>query len=73
MLDASIGKSIRLSGGKRLNINLQMVNLTNNRNLSTGGYEQSRNDRVYDYMFSKNSYRFYANAINAFLNIGLRF
>ncbi len=73
MLDASIGKSIRLSGGKRLSINLQMVNLTNNRNLCTGGYEQSRNDRVYDYIFSKNSYRFYANAINAFLNVGLRF
>jgi hypothetical protein len=73
MLDASIGKSIRLSGGKRLSINLQMVNLTNNRNLCTGGYEQSRNDRVYDYVFSKNAYRFYANAINAFLNVGLRF
>ena len=41
--------------------------------MRTGGYEQNRADRSYDYQFSKNSYYYYANAINAFLNIGLRF
>ncbi|MBR4528435.1 MAG: TonB-dependent receptor [Bacteroidaceae bacterium] len=73
MLDASIGKSLNLSRGKRLNLNLAVQNMTNNRNMRTGGYEQNRADRSYDYQFSKNSYYYYANAINAFLNIGLRF
>ena len=72
MLDASIGKSIRLSRGRRLSVNLQLQNITNNRNLSTGGYEQNRNDRS-EYQFSKNPYKYYANAFNAFLNLGLRF
>ena len=73
MLDASIGKSITLSGGKRLNINLQVQNITNNTKLKTGGYEQNRADRSYDYIFSRNSFYYYANAINAFLNISLKF
>ena len=73
MLDASISKNINLKGGKRLNINLQVQNLTNNRNMRTGGYEQNRANRAYDYQFSKNNYYYYASALNAFLNIGLRF
>ncbi len=73
MLDASIGKSITLPTGQRLSVNLQLQNLTNNQNLRTGGYEQNRKDRSYDYVFSKNSYYFYANAINAFLNVSLKF
>lgn len=72
MLDASIGRQFYLAHGNRLSVSLQLVNITNNRNLCTGGYEQSRNDRS-EYQFSKNPYKFYANAINAFLNIGLRF
>jgi len=72
MLDASIGHQFYLPHGNRLSVNLQLVNITNNRNLCTGGYEQSRNDRS-EYQFSKNPYKFYANAVNAFLNIGLRF
>ena len=73
MLDASIGKSIYLPGGKRLSINLQVQNITNNTNLKTGGYEQNRADRPYDYIFSRNNFYYYANAINAFLNISLKF
>lgn len=72
MLDFSIGKSIRFSGS-RLNINLQVQNVTNNTNMKTGGYEQNRADRSYDYIFSRNNFYYYANAINVFLNIGLRF
>ncbi len=72
MLDASIGHQFYLPHDRRLNVNLQVINITNNRNLCTGGYEQSRNDRS-EYQFSKNSYIFYANAINAFLNVSLRF
>lgn len=73
MLDASIGKSIYLPGSKRLNINLQIQNLTNNTNMKTGGYEQNRANRSYDYMFSNNNYYYYANGINAFLNVSLKF
>ncbi|MCI5491598.1 MAG: TonB-dependent receptor [Prevotellaceae bacterium] len=72
MLDASIGRSIFLKNGKRLSINLQVQNITNNTNLKTGGYEQNRADRS-TYIFSKNSYYYYANAINAFLNVSLKF
>ena len=78
MLDASIGKYIRLKKGKSLSINLSVQNITNNRNLKTGGYEQNRSDNYNTgnakaYSFSKNSKYYYANAINGFLNIGFKF
>lgn len=78
MLDASIGKSINLRGGKRLNINLMLQNILNNEDMITGGYEQNRGDSYADgseriYKFSKNPYLYYANAFNFYLNIGLRF
>ena len=78
MLDLSVGRYIRLKGGKSLSINLQVQNATNNRNLRTGGYEQNRDD-FYNtgvakaYRFSRNSKYYYANAINAFLNVGFKF
>ena len=86
MLDASIGKYIRLKGGKSISINLSLQNLTNNTNMRTGGYEQNRDDNYYNesggeytkgenkaYRFSKNAKYYYANAFNAFLNIGFKF
>lgn len=87
MVDASIGKSISLRGGKKLNINLSLNNILNNQNLVTGGYEQNRDDGYWNkngdnyvkdeeertYKFSKNPYLYYANAFNAYLNIGFRF
>ena len=78
MVDASIGKSINLRGGKKLNINLSLNNILNNQNMITGGYEQNRGDSYADgeartYKFSENPYLYYANAFNAYLNIGLRF
>ncbi len=78
MLDASIGKYIRLKKGKSLSINLSVQNITNNRNLKTGGYEQNRDDNYSSgekkaYSFSKNSKYYYANSINGFLNIGFKF
>jgi len=87
MIDASIGKSIRLRHGKTMSINLQGQNLTNNTNLKTGGYEQNRDDSYYNtygtgdgskgmdkaYKFSKNPKYYYANAINFFLNVGYKF
>ena len=78
MLDASIGKYIRLKNGRSLSINLSMNNILNNTNLRTGGYEQSRDDtyetgEARTYVFSKNSKYYYAPAFNAFLNLGYRF
>ena len=78
MLDGSIGRSIRLRGGRAVSINLQLQNITNNCNLRTGGFEQNRDD-LYNtgvarsYKFSKNSKYYYANAFNAFLNVNYRF
>ena len=48
MLDASIGKYIRLKNGKSLSINLSVNNILNNTNLRTGGYEQNRDDSYDD-------------------------
>ena len=64
--------------GKSLSINLQVQNLTNNCNMKTGGYEQNRDDNYSSgyakaYVFSKNPKYYYANALNAFLNIGFKF
>ena len=78
MVDASIGKSISLRRGKKLNLNLSLNNILNNQNMITGGYEQNRGDSYADgeartYKFSKNPFLYYANAFNAYLNIGLRF
>ena len=78
IVDASIGKSISLRGGKKLNLNLSLSNLLNNQKLITGGYEQNRDDSYADgsertYKFSKNPYLYYANAFNFYLNIGFRF
>lgn len=78
MVDASIGKSINLRGGKKLNINLSLNNILNNQKMITGGYEQNRGDVYADgdartYKFSKNPFLYYANAFNAYLNVGLRF
>ena len=80
MLDLSIGKHIRLRRGRSISINLSLNNVTNNRKLRTGGYEMNRDDYYNNsqhtqraYSFSNNSKYYYANAFNAFLNIGYRF
>lgn len=83
MLDASIGHQFRFKNNKALSVNLNMSNLTNNRKIVTGGFEQSRknysalsnggqgNKRVYD--FSKNPRKFYALGFNYMLNLNYRF
>ena len=78
MLDLSIGKYIRLQRGRSLSVNLQLQNVTNNRNLRTGGYEQNRDDfynsgEARAYQFSKNSKYYYANGFNFYLNVGFKF
>ncbi|MDD4609615.1 MAG: TonB-dependent receptor [Bacteroidaceae bacterium] len=68
MLDASIGKYIRLSKGRSISINLSGNNLLNKTDQRTGGYEQNRIDG--DKYQSK---YFYARGINGYLNISYRF
>jgi len=83
MLDASIGRSIRLKHGQ-LSINLQLTNLLNNRKMVTGGYEQGRSNYSINsttdeisttrlYRFDRNPKKYYAYGINGMLNIGYRF
>ena len=83
MLDASIGKSLRLKKGRSLSINLMLTNLLNNTHIVTGGYEQSRSDytvkddgslnNVRAYKFSLNPKKYYAYGINGMLNIAYKF
>ena len=78
MLDASIGKSLYLSHGRSMSINLMITNLLNNQNIVTGGYEQSRADYTASgnercYKFSKNPMKYYAYGINGMLNIAYKF
>lgn len=77
MLDGSIGRSIYLKRGM-LSINLMVTNILNNRNLCTGGYEQSRSNYISSgnlrgYNFAKNPMKFYAYGTNGMLNITYRF
>ncbi|MBQ8050728.1 MAG: TonB-dependent receptor [Bacteroidaceae bacterium] len=82
MLDGSIGKGFRMNHGRYLSINLMVTNITNNRKLCTGGYEQSRNtsyttregqDVNRTYNFQRNPKKFYAQGINGMLNLSYRF
>ncbi len=86
MLDASIGKTLRVGRGKQLSINLSLTNILNNQKICTGGYEQSRSDytvkeengqtmmnNVRAYKFSLNPKKYYAYGINGMLNLTYRF
>lgn len=46
IIDVSVGKLIYLANRQSLSINLSVTNLTNNVNLKTGGYQQSRLPRA---------------------------
>lgn len=68
LANASIGKFIRLKGGKSLNINLMANNVLNRKNVKTSGFEQNRIDGN-----TYKPYYYYMQGINGFLMIGLRF
>lgn len=86
MLDASIGRQFYV-WHHPLSVNLQLCNLTNRRNITTGGYEQSRSNysvtesdnsgadpvTMRTYNFEKNAKRFYAQGFNFLLNLNYRF
>ena len=73
MLNLSVGKLIYLDRKNSLSINVTLSNITNNKNLQTGGYEQGR----FDFSnFDENKYPnkyYYAQGINVFANVGYKF
>jgi hypothetical protein len=78
-VDVSVGKSIRINYKYYLNINLSATNILNNRNLKTGGYEQSRFSTSNEtttpetYLNRFPSKYFYAYGSTIYLNVGFRF
>lgn len=72
-LNASIGKAIYFNRKVSLNINLNVYNILNNRNIVTYAYQQGRMD-VTNYDVNKYPNRYnYAQGIRLFLNVGVRF
>lgn len=77
-VDISISKLIYLKGGKQLNINLNAMNILNNRNVRTGGYEQGRIP-IYNNAIDLNNLNkfpakfYYMQGLNVFLNVGYKF
>ena len=87
MLNASIGRQF-IVAHHPLSVNLQLCNLTNRRNITTGGYEQSRSNysvtetensgtesttKPRTYNFEKNAKKFYTQGFNFMLNVNYRF
>ncbi|MBE6305093.1 MAG: TonB-dependent receptor [Bacteroidales bacterium] len=72
-LNVSIGKVININRKVSMNINLNLDNITNNRNIMQNAYQQGRIDTK-DWNLNKypNKYT-YAQGFKAFLNIGVRF
>lgn len=74
LLNASVGKSWYIKGNQ-LGFSLQLNNITHNRNVKTGGYEQTRlqnssDKSVYNRFQSK---YFYMPGFNYMLNVYFRF
>lgn len=73
VVDASIGKSLRLRNGHNLNFNLQFSNLLNNTKLRSGGYEQGRFDYTNYNVDKFPPYYYYAQGFNCYLMMAYRF
>lgn len=72
-LDASVGKSYRIMQKYFLQLNLSANNLLNNKNISTGGYEQLRFDFEEKNVDKFPPRYFYMIGTNFFLNVAVRF
>lgn len=70
-LDLSIGKVLYLPNNKTLNLNFSFQNLTNRKNIRTGGFEQGRMDISSPRKFASKYY--YMQGFNCFLNMSYRF
>ncbi len=72
-LNVSIGKLLYLSRSVSMNINLNVNNILNNRNVVTYAYQQGRLDtKNYERGTYPNKYS-YAQGARVFLNVGIRF
>lgn len=72
-LNVSIGKVIYVNRSVTLNVNLNINNILNNKDVVTYAYQQGRID-TQDYNRGKYPNRYsYAQGVRAFLNIGIRF
>jgi len=73
VVNASIGHVIYLNRSSSLNINLNITNLLNNKNIQTGGYQQGRFDyKNYTTEKYPNKY-YYAQGFRMYLNVGVKF
>ena len=75
-LNASIGKLVNLTRKVSMNINLNLNNITNNRNVVTNAYQQGRLRESGATAWDRNAYptRFsYAQGFRMYLNVGIRF
>jgi hypothetical protein len=73
VISASIGHVIYLNRRASLNLNLNLDNILNNKNIMTGGYQQGRFDyRNYTTGKFPNKY-YYAQGFKLFLNVGVKF
>ena len=75
VINASIGHVIYINRTASFNINLNLNNILDNRNIQTGGYQQGRIDTK-DIMNTANKFPnkyYYAQGFKAFLNLGLKF
>ena len=75
LLNASIGKSWYIDRKYNFGFSMNIQNITNNRNVKTGGYEQTR---LIDSASAERFYRFdskyfYMQGLNYMLNLYLRF
>ena len=73
VLNVSVGKVIYLTRSMSLNLNLNVDNVLNNRDIMTSGYQQGRFDYTnYNIKKYPNKY-YYAQGIKVFFNVGVRF
>ena len=75
VINASIGHVIYINRTASFNINLNLNNILDNKNIQTGGYQQGRIDTK-DYSNTANKFPnkyYYAQGFKMFLNLGLRF
>ena len=75
VINASIGHVIYINRSASFNINLNLNNILDNKNIQTGGYQQGRTDTK-DITNTANKFPnkyYYAQGFKVFLNLGLRF
>jgi len=75
VINASIGHVIYINRSASFNINLNLNNILNNKDIMTGGYQQGRTDTK-DYTNTSTKFPnkyYFAQGFKMFLNLGLRF